>query len=328
MKTKIVYAVTSDENDVYIDQLIFSIQTLKYHNPDARVCIIVDDITNSLICNERMKVFSFVDEKIIIETPDNFDKKARSRFVKTQVRQHVKGAFLFIDTDTIITADLSSIDNFTFDVAACLDRHLPLSRHQMKNSIIAQMKSSGFYPDEKDDLYFNSGVMFVNDTPNAYKLYEQWHMHWFKSHLNGTSIDQPALAMSNKKMGYIIQELPHTWNCQILGNGLKYVNEAKIVHYFNANTRTKMKNYPYLLTKNDVFLFFRSKEYKQDDLVEMAATMPCALFCEKYEMLSDDTLEAYYTDAYLMLYYICGFHNRLFSLINGLCKAIFRLSRK
>ena len=328
MNTKIVYAVTSDDYDIYLDQLVFSVQTLKFHNPNAHICIVMDNITNLGICGGRNKIVSLVDNIVIIETPENIDKKLRSRFIKTQVRQHIVGDYLFIDTDTIITDDLSQIDYLNYDVAACLDRHLPLSQNQMRNSILSQMKAVGLHPDNKDELYFNSGVMFVKDTPLAHKLYELWHFNWFKSQLNGINIDQPALALSNKELGYIIKELPHIWNCQILGNGLKYVGEAKIVHYYNANTRTRIKNCPYLLTRKDVFLKFRENHYEQKEFVEQAATFPCSLFSEKNDILSGDILDVYYTDASRMLYYICGFHTRLFSFINGVSRVVFSLFAK
>ncbi len=200
MKTKIVYAITSDNSDIYLDQLVFSVKTLRRHNPNAKICVIMDCVTENHLVGEREKILSLIDEKIVIKTPDGFNKRARSRYVKTLIRQVVVGPYLFIDTDTIITANLSPIDSLSHDVAACLDRHLPLNKNQMGGSIVSQLKIVGLIPNQEDEQYFNSGVMFVNDTRLAHNLYERWHSHWYKSHQKGMYIDQPALALANKEL--------------------------------------------------------------------------------------------------------------------------------
>ena len=42
MKTKIVYCIVSNDEDIYLEQAWVSIYTLRRHNPDAEVILLVD----------------------------------------------------------------------------------------------------------------------------------------------------------------------------------------------------------------------------------------------------------------------------------------------
>ena len=53
MKTKIVYAVSSDEQDNYLEQTVLSVFSLKRHNPDAVVEFVVDERTDKTIVGKR-----------------------------------------------------------------------------------------------------------------------------------------------------------------------------------------------------------------------------------------------------------------------------------
>ena len=42
MKTKIVYTIVSDENDIFFEQALLSIYSLRKYNPDAFVELVID----------------------------------------------------------------------------------------------------------------------------------------------------------------------------------------------------------------------------------------------------------------------------------------------
>jgi hypothetical protein len=42
----------------------------------------------------------------------------------------------------------------------------------------------------------------------------------------------PSLNQANYELDNIITELPGEWNCQISHNGLPYLHDAKIIHYY------------------------------------------------------------------------------------------------
>ena len=53
MKTKIVYVVTSDENDVYLEQALLSVFSLRKHNSNVYVELVEDQDTDATISGEK-----------------------------------------------------------------------------------------------------------------------------------------------------------------------------------------------------------------------------------------------------------------------------------
>lgn len=326
MKTKVVYALSSDKTDLYLEQLVISLYTLRLYNVSSFVVLVVDSITDKLLQEDRKIARTLVDDYIIVNTPDGLDKKSRSRYIKTTIRSNVRGRYLFIDTDTLVTSDLSFVDDIRGDILAVLDRHIGLFDNQMFFSILNQASKIGWNITPKDVNFFNSGVMLVEDNDASRILYSKWHENWKMNYERGLNIDQPALAIANRDLGYIIDRLPDTMNCQVLGNGLQYLHDAKIIHYFNSNTRTKLKNYPYKLTKTEIFLKVRENGYIIDNNIASVISSPKSLFCNKYEILSDEALTSYYLPAVQLQLYLYSFHPFLFKICNIMAKYIFKLA--
>lgn len=243
MKTKIVFAVTGGINDIYIPQAMLAAYSARKANPNSFIILVVDQDTAKVIDRSLPKIKDYLNDIVIIKTPDGMSGMHKSRYIKTSLRQHIEGDFLYIDTDTIVTSSLSEIDNVTFDVAAVLDRHSVVGSHEFKKSIIKDIEPLGMNIADLRNKYFNSGVMYVKETPTAHKFYEKWHYNWQKSLNYGKGIDQPPLALANKQCGYPIGELDGIWNCQLSDNFLNYLSDAKILHYFASNKRSPYKLY-------------------------------------------------------------------------------------
>ena len=77
--------------------------------------------------------------------------------------------------------------------------------------------------------------MYVKDNEQTRAFYRKWNENWLNGSNKGLNKDQPALGLTNEQFGNIIQELSGVWNCQVLQrNRDKYLNEAKIIHYFGS----------------------------------------------------------------------------------------------
>ena len=53
MKTKIVYVVTTDDTDVYLERTLLSVFSLRRHNPNVYVELVVDQDTNATIAGQK-----------------------------------------------------------------------------------------------------------------------------------------------------------------------------------------------------------------------------------------------------------------------------------
>ena len=64
MNTKFVYAVVSDDSDIYLEQTYVSILSLRRHNKNAYVVLVIDDSTELTLNQYRSQILKQVSEKI------------------------------------------------------------------------------------------------------------------------------------------------------------------------------------------------------------------------------------------------------------------------
>lgn len=284
MKTQIVYVLTTSEADYYLEQTMISLKSLRMFNSDIDVILALDRKTKNNLVGNRGNILNYIDELIVIDIPDNFTQVQSSRYIKTSLRQYIKGDYLFIDGDTVICNNLSEINNIRNDLSMVLDRHLQICEHQHSDDIMKWAKEIDWSPASR---YFNSGVFFVRDSEIAHKFYDLWHREWLKNCDKGFPRDQPSMGKADNILGGVLTELSPEWNCQIVENGLAYLDKAKIIHYFSSNNSEK-NPCPYLLANKEYYEQIRENGYiLPDNIVKMLQT-PKALFVEKTAILSGD----------------------------------------
>jgi hypothetical protein len=228
---KLVYVLTCAPEKHYIEQALIAVFSARYWNPDIHIVLVVDDLTNQLLNGKRAQILDYVSEKIIVPFEEiSRSPMYRSRWIKTSVRQMVEGDFLFVDCDTIVCKSLADIDTFDCKVGAVWESHLPVEEYcdGLRKKALASNARIGVDLDEEKE-YFSSGVLWVKDVPDAYRLYELWHQYWLESEALGLPIDQPALAKANRECGYLIRRIPDTYNC-ILFTRNDFVEKAHILH--------------------------------------------------------------------------------------------------
>jgi hypothetical protein len=240
---KYLYVLVSIETDLYYEQALLSITSLRRLMPNAFVSLLVDDITKQSLQGSRKQIYQLVDEFKSISLPGELSNKERSRWLKTSMRQHISGDFLYIDCDTVIADDLQGIDTQPVDLGAVLDVHLmPKKRLKIKKQqiIINNSKKTTFISEAKK--YFNSGVILCRDIPINYKFFDHWHAMWRLTASHGILEDQPAFSQANIFFNNLVKEIRGTWNCQLVRWGIPYLAKAKIIHYYSASAENK-KNY-------------------------------------------------------------------------------------
>lgn len=231
MTTKLVYVLTCAPEKHYIEQALIAVFSARHWNPDAHIVLIVDDLTDQLFEEKRAQILEYISEKIVVPFEDaTLSPMYRSRWIKTSVRQLVKGDFMFVDCDTIVCKSLSDIDTFDCEVGAVLESHLLVKEYGnslMRKALAVNARIGVDLNEEKE--YFSSGVLWVKDVPDSYRLFELWHQYWLESESQGLPIDQPSLAKSNKACGHLIKRIPDTYNC-ILFTRNSFVEKARILH--------------------------------------------------------------------------------------------------
>ncbi len=232
MRTQIVYTLISSEEDYFLEELWVSLYSLRLFHPEVTVNVLVDEATK-IYMGRFQKLCDMITNIVVVSVPENYNAKQRSRVIKTTVRNVIDGAYLFIDTDTVICKPLDNIDNLTCDIAAVPEEHLQLK--DLTFSPVNGIKNVFGVDISDSKFWFNSGVMFVADTDAARKLYHDWNKKWeFSCFQKGQSQDQPALSVANKENNMLISELPGIYNSQV-AMSLKYFADAAIVHWWHMS---------------------------------------------------------------------------------------------
>lgn len=255
MALKFVYVIVSSEADWYVEQALVSVHSLKMYNPDAMITLVFDKPTFSGLAQHRKDLLDYADEVVVEELPDSLSLEQRSRYLKTSLRQLVKGDFLYIDNDTVITGPLDALRDFDCEVGAVYNQHGVIwdkdNRHPMLRRYHSDTKIE---PEEDDDIeeYFNGGVIFCRDTPKAHKFFQRWHDLWkLSSCERGYHKDQPDMWRANLQCGNLIKPIDGVYNFQAIypNKSLKYLGDLKIFHYFSST-----KHVRHLAMKNEDFL--------------------------------------------------------------------------
>ncbi len=232
MKTQIVYTLISSEKDYFLEELWVSLYSLRLFHPEVKVNVLVDKETKDYM-QRFPKLCDMISEIVVVPVPENYNAKQRSRVIKTTVRNVIDGAYLFIDTDTVICKPLDEIDELTCDIAAVPDGHLPLS--ELMFSPTESIRGIFGVDISDSEYWFNSGVMYVADNEKTRAFYRSWNKNWtFSCFQKGQSQDQPALSVTNKDFGDLVSKLDDVYNAQV-AMSLKYFADAAIVHWWHMD---------------------------------------------------------------------------------------------
>lgn len=257
MRTKIVYVVASSDEDIYMEQAIISAWSARYYNPDCQIEMVCDqDTYSTLNSGIRAQYKTLFNDIHVREFQPEQSLMERSRWLKTTLREIIDGDYLYLDTDTVVCANLSYVDDFRFDIGMVLDCNCEFSQTLVYEWVVPTMKKIYGIDVSREKYYFNSGVSFVRDCRLTRDFYNLWNEHWVYSLRHfGKMKDQQPLMKTNIDMGYEITELSGNLNC-LVAESIHYLHTAHIVHFVNCLSGRSDEISP--LYKD---LFFQVKQY-------------------------------------------------------------------
>ena len=182
------------------------------------------------------------------------------------------GSFLYIDCDTIICDDLSSVENEPFETAGVLDGHCMLDEHIHRKYFLQRDKKLGFHGTAASNCNINGGLVLAKEGDQQKELFRQWNEIWkYSAYEKKDKHDQSALNEANYRTGLKMGHLDGKWNCQPSHGGLAFLKDAKIIHYYSSEFSGK--NYIPYYKLADKALQNRIKEEGTipEDIKEMIA---------------------------------------------------------
>ena len=260
---KFVYVVTGNENTFFVEQTWVSIWSLKYYNPDAEVIIATDKSTERYI-KTKPELVKLCSDIISISFDDGFTEMLKSRWLKTKLRELIRGTFVYLDGDTIITNSLAELSNFKEDVGMILDMHVCFDEHYHRNRVLKFMKKIYGINEVNTNNYYNGGFFITNDTPSSRAFFNGWYDNWERSREKGWPYDQIALLKACNDFPGTVRTISGIYNCQ-LSYSLKYLYDAKLVHF----QRIKKFGDPIcLFYSNDIFRKIKEQGFIGEEEIE------------------------------------------------------------
>lgn len=235
-----VYVLVSSHNkDLYYEQALMSLFSLRLYMKSAKVLLLTDTKTAESFSQDtgREKLAKLATEVKTIDFPETTSNVERSRLIKTAIPQYVDDDFLYIDCDTIIAGDLSSIETCPFQTAGVLDGHCMIDSHIHKRTFLARDKRLGFSGTEELGYNVNGGVIFAKKGTETIELFEKWNkLWWYSAYKKKDFHDQSALNEAIRILGKKTGLLSGEWNCQLSHGGLAFLQNAKIIHYYSSES--------------------------------------------------------------------------------------------
>ena len=313
---KYLYVLVSNSTDFYSEQAFLSIYSLKLKTPNAFVSLLVDNHTAEYLEKKFQELIKSVNEFKVIELDKEYSNKEKSRILKTTMRQQIDGDFLFIDCDTVICDDLSEIEKCQLDIACVLDSHVPVSIHWGKIWMMKNYKKCGFTESINKPTHFNSGVIYCKDNPITRKFFADWACLMQQSVKAGIYIDQPSFNQADIINGSLIKELTGEWNCQLVQGGVKYLCNAKIIHYFASQKNFRS---PYLLADKKILDDIRVQRKITDKIMSFFLN-PKAAISEQSRLLSPDIpIELFFHQPFSELVYIYRNQTFVYKILRFIC---------
>ena len=229
---RVVYVLATDGCDYYSATTQISVESVRISNPSLRVVVVADAPSGRALKNSCRPLLNEIDELVICDTPEG-NKEYCSRHLKTRLRNIIEGPFLFLDSDTLVRGDLSTIFSLDTDIAAASNGSRDEFREQIfeaDDRIIALMK----WPLSKR-IFLNSGVLFYNDTANAKRFASLWHQKWLEAAGEQRKYrDQPALHAALFDAQPRLSILPHRFNAQFKATP-RVAEDAIIWHFCGSH---------------------------------------------------------------------------------------------
>lgn len=275
--TKFLYVLVSGNEDIYYEQTLLSAITLRHYNPQAFISLIVDDVTEANLVGFRSEIKKLANEYKVISFPEKVTPLMRSRLLKTNMRNHIEGDFLYLDGDTVVVKSLE-IPRDVGDIALVADLHArEKDGYRMHNKRFQKSLLTLNFSMSLENLYFNGGVIFAKDSAVARNFFNKWHELYLFCTEHSIYTDQFSLNESNHRLGFPIHELSGEWNCQIREayNHLYRVKtiypllcKAKIIHFFGSGMVGKKEPHP--LMTSEIFRKMKKEQRIDANILQLA----------------------------------------------------------
>jgi hypothetical protein len=232
---KVVYAVVATPGSPFLSWAAASAYVAKSLNCVSSVSLCTDTATLNYAKSINHHLLNIVDE-ILVASDFTGTARERSRWVKTQIRNMVKGDFVFIDADAVPVAEFDELINHGLDFAA-VEADAPFSRIASWYVPTAKMLKWKI----SHDIHYSSGVFFLRDNELTQKFGRSWKQKWLEwkdVDMSGVFADQPSFNSAIFESEMTKATVPSKFNIPLFRPFYR-IEDPRIFHYPAATRRTR-----------------------------------------------------------------------------------------
>ena len=203
------------------------LSVLEFH-PRARIAVLMDAATHRDLTAARAPLLDLA-QAVVVPGPGD-DPRYSSRSIKLGLRETVAGDVLFLDADTVVVRPLEA-DFARWRVAALADDHADRRGRPVLrlDGWVEELFGKAGWP--RPVRYFNSGVMWLPDTPETHRLCARWRERWAESRAFGLHNDQPALNAAIHDLPGSVRPLRGAYNVSVGGHP-EQIRTAYVYHFW------------------------------------------------------------------------------------------------
>lgn len=243
----VVYILTGNGDSVsrrYLSALYLSIATLRHFHPGVETVCCTDLPMEGVLAGEPEEIRSLID-KIICCKDVSGGPVYRSRLIKTSLRKRIRGAFVFLDTDTVLIGEIEELLECRLDLGITADQYCRDSPGMFPKWLIPHFAEIRWkYPTKR---YYNGGAMFVGNTHEAHRVFDLWSSGYLRSVKHGINMDQPALNAAIDEINPAIVEYSEDYNFFCAKEPRIVPSSAKLLHICNSLRTTTVPTYELLI---------------------------------------------------------------------------------
>jgi Nucleotide-diphospho-sugar transferase len=242
------FVITGNNNlhgDRYRTAARAAMLSVRYFHPEDRIICLCDEQTAALMTKSDKIWSGIVDE--IIPCPDaEGDPTCRSRFIKTTLRRRVSGPLVYLDGDTFLLRDIAPLAACTGDLGLTADAYFTTAPGAFPDWVKPLFRKHDWM---STDRYFNSGVMFIADTPDVHRFYENWHARYNTTKASGFFQDQPAFNATIAAVRPSIVEYPESFNFICGREPRQMPSSTRVIHVIQSRRTINVPEYDSLLVE-------------------------------------------------------------------------------
>ena len=300
------YVLADNENLKYYNEMMISLSSLRYTGFTGKVYILMDRDTEKLLSERRGELEKLAADNIAVDVEGNYSQMEKSRYIKTSMRRYITGDVLYIDTDTIVAAPLPEhVSDKEFAMA------YNRSGLDDKASYYWQKKyfeKCGYGLPENSKSY-NSGIIWMRDTPSVHSAFEQWHTMWEETRARGIPYDQTSLSYLCQIKAITINELDNRFNVQI---GQAYFSPSMLMNVYILHMYNNRLNSP-IFPLHDPAI--QKLDYRDKKIQEIIRD-PLAAFSVCRWIRKDSAMDEYIkTEAFQIGFSLFRNHKRMFAIL-------------